>query len=244
MAPTDSTELLHQLIPRAQDPNNPPLLSVFALIIERAHAIASGASKRDVSLSSPFFPLNDLSKRQSSQQGILVIPTTYYQLNNSTKPGAVVGITLGAILGFLVIFFLVLTIVRQFYGKNEVVEEEIIRTHRGSRSKRSVTASSMSEVEAPPPIRETRRESRRTSRVSRRESRRAPETVVVEEDESEPPAEVVVEEEEDDIVEVIEEHSPEPPARRKKKSGHYRTVDPGAFGGGNAPSRRINRRDS
>ena len=54
--------------------------------------------------------------------------------------------------------------------------------------------------------------------------------------------EVVVEEEEDDIVEVIEEHSPEPPPRRKKKSGHYRTVDPAEFGGGDGPNRRVSRR--
>lgn len=241
MAPTDSIEVIHHLVPRAQNPNNPPLLSVFALIIDRAHAIASGTAKRDVLTSSPFFDLSDLEKRQSSQQGILVIPTTYLNLNNSSAPGAVVGITLGAILGFLLIFFLVLFIIRQTYGSREV-DETIIRTHRESRSKRSETASSMSEVQAPP-IRESRRESRRTSRVSRRSSR-PQETVVVEEDLSDGPAEVIVEEEEDDIVEVIEEHSPEPPPRRKKRSGHYRTVDPGAFGGGDAPSRRINRRDS
>ena len=58
------------------------------------------------------------------------------------------------------------------------------------------------------------------------------------------PDEVIVEEEHsvsEDIVEVIEEHSPERRPSRKKPSG-FRTVDPGQFGGGSAPMRKVSRR--
>lgn len=125
------------------------------------------------------------------------------------------------------------------------MEEDVIRRHRRV-SKRSPTASSVSEAPAPPEpvVRESRRSSRRETRTSRRASRPQPrpepEQVIVEEEMSvEEPEAVVVEEEDDDIVEVIEEHSPEPPPRRKKSG--YRTVDPAEYGGGDAPSRGVRR---
>jgi len=56
----------------------------------------------------------------------------------------------------------------------------------------------------------------------------------------------VVEAEDDDIVEVIEEHSP---PRRVRRSGSgrqpqsgFRTVDPGEYGGGGRPLRKVSRR--
>lgn len=246
----------HRLLTRAQDPNNPPLASVFALVIDRARALsARGMSAVSKSISSrnvakAAAPVGKLSIAKRQQQ-ILVIPTTYANLNDGPDPGAVVGITIGAILGFLLLFFLMLFIFRAASGGRgggDVVEEDIIRRHHTARSrstrKRSPTASSMSEVPLPPePVVESRRSSRREARTSRRTSRqtrREPEEVIVEEAMSEEPDAVVVEEEEDDVVEVIEEHSPEPPPRRKKSG--YRTVDPAEYGGGDAPSRRVGRR--
>lgn len=254
MAPTFGGDVLAlhltKLLARAQDPNNPPLCSVFALVIDRAHSLSGNSiSSTSNTITSRSFGASSSPPAEfhvlKRQQQMLVIPTTYASLNSSPAPGAVVGITLGAVLGFLLALFLFLFSFRAVYGGGGViVEEEIIRRRRGSRSKHSRTASSISEVAAPPPV----FESRRASRISRRESRRTDrpsrtghETVVVEEElsvASDPPA-VVVEEEEDDIVEVIEEHSPEPP-RRKRKSG-FRTVDPTQYGGGDAPSRRISR---
>jgi len=266
MAPANADDW--HLFPRTSDPSNPPLASVFALVLNQARALSSRAihvfseslSSRDTQKSTAAVTKLAIIKRQNSDQ-ILVIPTTYAGLNSGPAPGAVVGITLGSILGFLLIVGLIALAFRAagFGGNDEVIEEEIIRrhTHRSrsqSTRQKSSTSSPMSEPRAPPPVvrevrresRQTRRGSRRQSRVSRRENPPDPEMVIVEEEMSEQrePDEVIVEEEEDDeIIEVIEEHSPEPPPRRpKKKDGHYRTVDPGEFGGGDAPPRRVGRR--
>lgn len=250
MAPTISHDLITpvHLFARAQDPNNPPLCSVFALVIDRSLAAASGAFS--LSQSSVFERKEPsqhyhIEKRQSGQ--ILVIPTTYATINSSPKPAVVVGATLGAVGGFLLLLALISFILRNRFGAGEaIIEEEIIRRHH--RSKHSQSASSMSEVIAPPPV-----ASRRTSRVTRREStrrvsranRRDPDEVIVEEDISiSDRPEVVVEEDpdDDDIVEVIEEHSPAPARRKSKRSG-FRTVDPMAYGGGGDPVRRLSRRN-
>lgn len=267
MAPALAESLhqhMHLLSSRAtSDPNNPPLASVFALVINRARYLASGAvsralSKRNTSHALTALHHIPLTKRQSSDR-VLVIPTTYANLNNSPQPGAVVGITLGAVFGFILALALLLQAFRLAgYGPSEeIVEEEIIHRHSGSRTKHSATASSASSVSAPPPpvMEEVRRTSRRESRRSRVSRRSAPpppdlDEVIVEEEVSSVsagPEHVVVEEEEDDIVEVIEEHSPEPPPRASRRStntrrsGAFRTVDPAEFGGGDAPSRRISR---
>lgn len=251
MAPTIHHNLITpaHLFARAQDPNNPPLCSVFALVIDRSLALASGTSSnsqgfvssRDItSLDSPIH--YHIEKRQSGQ--ILVIPTTYATINSSPSPAAVVGATLGAVGGFLLVLAIVAFILRNtFGGGGDVIEEEYIRRER--RSKHSNSASSMSEVIAPPPV-----ASRRTSRVTRRESTRRVsrpsrrDEVIVEEDLSiSDRPEVVVEEDPDsDIVEVIEEHSPAPARRKPKRNSGFRTVDPGAYGGGDDPVRRLSRR--
>jgi len=152
-----------------------------------------------------------ISKRQ--QNGILAIPTTYSGLNAGPAPGAVVGIVLGSVGGFLLCLFIVYSIIRmsgRFGGR--VIEEEII-TRRRSRSRSSRSQSEVIEVQVPP-----RRERRRRTR----------EEIVVEERISEP---------EDDIVEVIEEHSPE--RRKSKRMSGFRTVDPAELGGGGRPMRKI-----
>lgn len=158
------------------------------------------------------------------------IPTVYKDVNSSPAPGTVVGIVLGSVAGFLLLVWLFWTLLQSGRGGNIIVEEDVVV--RRSRSPRN----------------------------SRREMRqRSPQRIVVEnrnivEDRRGAPAvereRVVVEERVerrvngDDIVEVIEEHSSVSPPRRKtsKKAGQYRTVDPGAFGGGDFPPRRYARR--
>lgn len=136
------------------------------------------------------------------------------------------GIVLGAIGGFILILYILLSAFRLSgaWGRDTIVEEEIVRhSHRRSprRSRSHSHSRVMSEVSGP-----------RHERVQERE-----ETVVVEEH-LEPS--VVVEEEEDDVVEVFEDHSPERPPRKPR--GTFRAVDPAEFGGGSRPGRHISRR--
>lgn len=158
-------------------------------------------------------------KRQ--ENGILAIPTTYSGLNSGPAPGAVVGIVLGSVAGFLLALFIVFSVWRLSgrWGGGRVVEEEII-TRRRSRSRSSRSESEVIEVQRPP-----RRERRRRTQE---------ETIVVEEIASEP---------EDDIVEVIEEHSPERrPSTKSKRPSGFRVVDPAEPGGGSRPMRKISKR--
>lgn len=222
MAPTHLVQsaadtLLTRLFTRAaSSPSSVPLASVFALVGSTSSSTSS-SSRSNYRLGSRAVS-DTLEKRQ---QYILAIPTTYDNINSSPAPGAVAGITLGAVGGFILLFMLVLLILRQYTGRS-IVEKEIIETHhhhRGSRRSRSRSSRGRSQM--------TERQRVRTeTRVERSVSRPAPESVVVEE-------------QDDDIVEVIEEHSPERPQR--KKSG-YRTVDPAEFGGGSDPRRKLGRR--
>lgn len=162
---------------------------------------------------------DSLEKRQNV---ILAIPTTYAGLNSGPQPGALVGIVLGSIAGFILLLYIVLSAFRlSGFQRTAVVEEEVIR-HRRQRSRSRSRA--MTEASGP---RSPRRE-----RVVREE------TVVVEE-RVEPSVS-----QEDDIVEVIEEHSPErpPPKRESTRRSGYRTVDPAEFGGGSRPMRKVSRR--
>lgn len=170
-----------------------------------------------------------LSKRQNQ---ILAIPTTYAGLNEGPQPGAVAGIVIGSVAGFLLILWLLYTCFGGGFGggRTEVVEEEIVRRH--SRSPRrshshSETIEIKSRSRSPPPRRERERiiveETRRVSRPP---------------PEPEPEPEPI-----DDIVEVIEEHSvsddrPPPSRKTSKRQSGYRTVDPAEFGGGGGRSMR------
>ncbi len=210
-----------------------PVASVFAVIIRGtvhlsrrtlfSPRFARGIHSRS-DVVEPVF-LGHLSKRQNA---VLAIPTTYAGLDSGPAPGAVVGIVLGSIAGFILILYIFLSAFRLWGpggGNTEVVEEEIIHSRRRrSRSRsRAMTERSM----PPPPTRE---------RVVRE---REEETVVVEEH-----VDNRTEEDEDDIVEVIEEHSPErrPPRRQPSGRSGYRTVDPAEFGGGSRPIRKVSRR--
>jgi hypothetical protein len=236
MAPTPHSpltalsEVIHTLLPRQSPYSSVPLTSIFAVLIgRRFNKRLLDPSTLDTtnpfSFASddstiPITHLNSLAKRQNY---ILAIPTTYSSLNNSPAPGAVAGITLGAIGGFIIVLYVVLSLLRLYSGRT-FIETRIVErrghhhSHSRSRSRRS-RSRSMSEV---PRVRRER-ETIVEERVTR--DRR--------------PEEVVVEEEEDDIVEVIEEHSPE---RRGKRTSGFRTVDPAEFGGGSRPVRKVSRR--
>ncbi|GME27307.1 hypothetical protein GTA08_BOTSDO10805 [Neofusicoccum parvum] len=174
------------------------------------------------------------------------IPLSYQGLNSGPAPGAVVGIVLGSVAGFLLIAWLLLT-VANLSGRNAIAgEEEIVVRERHARSPRS-------------------RRSRRSSRHEIREISRSPrphQHIVVEERRTSvpppPPPQprprsrsVLVEErvttererrvDGDDIVEVIEEHSPPRRHRSRRESGGYRSVDPDLYAGGNYPQHHISR---
>lgn len=212
------------LFTRASDPNYPSLTSLFAVIINRARNLtqsSSNALARSLSSRSAHRSAAAISKLSTlkRQQQILVIPTTYGHLNDSPKPGAVVGITLGAVFGFLLALTIMILVFRSVYGgDSEVVEEEIItkRSRRSHTKKQSSTVSSSSDgppipvpIPIPTPVvmesRRSSRQSRRQSHVSRRTTRRSPEQVIVEEELSSVrsarrgPEEVIVVEEESTV---------------------------------------------
>jgi hypothetical protein len=176
-----------------------------------------------------------LSRRQTQ---ILAIPTTYEGLDVGPQPGTVVGIVLGSVAGFLLLLWLIYTCANlddgvffsgfSGWGRQTVVEEEIIR--RRSRSRSASRSRS----------RTSRTETAEVLSVHRSPSRRTRETIIVEERRtSRPPPPP-----EDDIVEVIEEHSPvrRPSRRESKRTSGFRTVDPAEIGGGDRPMRKVSRR--
>ena len=184
-------------------------------------------------------PLHHLTRSLTSvlrrQVDPSILPTTYSGLNAGPTPGTVVGIVFGSVAAFLLVLWLIYTVVSGV-GMNRdvsVVEEEVIR--RRSRSPRRSSPRRSSPRR--PPSSRSRSETIEVSRhrsPPRRETRR--ETVVMEETRRTSPRE-------DDIVEVIEDHSP--PRRVKRESRResgYRTVDPEAFGGGSRPLRKVSRR--
>lgn len=166
-------------------------------------------------------------RRQQQQQPVVnpsVLPTTYTGINDGPPPGTVAGIVLGSVCGFVLLLWLIYSC---FYmNSGEVYEEEVVR-----RSSRSARRSSRSRSEMTQQRSSPRQQTRR-------------ETVIVEERRG-PPVD-----REDDIVEVIEEHSRSrtPPRRERRSSdrretdGYYRPVDPLAYGGGNAPPRKVSHR--
>lgn len=223
MAPThlvqDAAEpVLHGLFSRAATSpgDSVPLVSVFALV--GASGSRSGYTLGSRSLVEDAASSNLLIHLEKRQQYILAIPTTYDTINNSPAPGAVAGITLGAVFGSIFILWLILLIISTYIRRGTVVKTEIIEKHNHHRSRS------------------------RSRRSRSRGTRRVKEEVRIERSVSRPAREesVVVEEEEDDIVEVIEEHSPE--RRPSKRASGFRTVDPAEFGGGNAPRRKLSRR--
>lgn len=117
----------------------------------------------DVGASGP-----SLHKRQ---QAILAIPSTYLGLNSGPKPGALVGIVLGSVAGFLLICYLIWAIANfggNVFTRNQtVVEEEIVRHSSSSRRRRPRTYEEDDVVEV---IEEHSGGRRRRERLSTRET--------------------------------------------------------------------------
>ncbi|ETI25337.1 hypothetical protein G647_02109 [Cladophialophora carrionii CBS 160.54] len=214
-----------------------PVASLFALILREAlqftkQGLLSSPSRRKLVqpvFLDPHSPSLEISSHPLSkrQVQILAIPTTYAGLNSGPQPGALVGIVVGSITGFILILYIILSLFRLRGGSGQVVEEKVIRHSHRRRPSRSASRTSRSASRVISAASSPRRE-----RIVREE-----ETVIVEEH-VDPPSIV-----DDDIVEVIEEHSPErrPPRKPSGRSG-YRTVDPAEFGGGGAPMRKLGRR--
>lgn len=161
-----------------------------------------------------------------ARQGTVAIPTVYAGLNSGPSPGTVVGATLGAVAGFLVLVWLFSTLSNRRNG-GVVVDEEIIE--RSPRRRRRSEMRSVSRASRPERV-------IRTERIVR-DSSRAPPPM--------PRSSFVVDDraerrvEGDDVVEVIEEHSSVAPRRKTRRSSGYRSVEPDLYAGGNYPQRPV-----
>lgn len=188
------------------------------------------------------------------------IPGAYPQINDGPDAGEVVGITLGAVGGFLLLLWLVYTCLsignRQdtisSYGTASVVTRKSRRHHskhqHRSPSRRretvEVRTSRTNPIVDPPPERIVMEE---TIRRSSGPPPGPPPPPMA----APPPPRFVPHEDTEDEVVVIEEHSP-PPRRHKSKSHRrrsssarresgFREVDPDRFAGGDAPLRDVRR---
>ena len=182
--------------------------------------------------------LSSLTHRQATT----IIPADYSNIDSSESPGTVIGIVLGSVGAFLLILWLMYTLMggNITAGASSDVASVVIRERKRSRRGSSRRTSSRREsVE----VREVRRPPvvERIVVEERRESRPAPTAVVVESSVGS----------EDEVV-VIEEHSPPRRASSSKKvkevrevrESGYRPVDPLAYGGGDRPLRDVERRGS
>ncbi|KAK5137212.1 hypothetical protein LTR08_000717 [Meristemomyces frigidus] len=172
---------------------------------------------------------------RQSDGNIVAIPTVYQGLNSGPNPGAVVGIVLGSVAGFLLLLWLFWSLSNGsgFMRSSTYQEEDVDVVRRRSRSRRS---SRRTEMASRSPVRRER--VIRQERIVRdvrppREQSRIRETVIVDDM---PRGERRVDG--DDIVEVIEEHSSvgagRPPGRNSKgrRSSGYRSVDASSFARG------------
>ncbi|SLM39817.1 hypothetical protein LPUS_10440 [Lasallia pustulata] len=215
-------------------PISPHLLALRSLV-PAVHTVYPRSLLPATSPTSSTRSLHSISQTIPSifrRQTVVVIPATYANLNSGPPPGTVVGIVLGSVGGFLLLLWLIYTCFNMGGvrgGGSVITEEEVVRRRSHSPRRRSRSVTEVSEVSRarsvarePPPRREARRET-----IIVEETRRAPVAV----------------EREDDIVEVIEDHSPPRRSRRgsQRQSG-YRTVDPGVYGGGSAPVRKVSGR--
>jgi hypothetical protein len=158
-----------------------------------------------------------LLRRQSA---IIAIPASYSDLNSGPSPGAVAGIVLGSVAGFVLLLWLLYAL----FGSGIVVSEEgsvVVKERKRSNRTSSRRVSETVEV---------RRQRPRSPVVDR---------IVVEEERETRTAPAGSAEE----IVVIEEHSPPRRSKSKRDSG-YRVVDPMAYGGGDQPMRKSSSRRS
>lgn len=215
-AQTSSTFLLHHP------------LSFRSLVSSVGRQTTSHPSSSPIKTRRSLLPLvksvASVFRRQQPAVNPSVLPTTYSGINSGPAPGTVVGVVIGSVCGFLLLLWLIYSC---FYmGSGDTYDEEIVRRSSRSGRRSSRSRSEMTQQRSSP----------------RQQTRR--ETVIVEERRA-PPVD-----REDDIIEVIEEHSRSrtPPRRERRSSdrretdGYYRPVDPLAYGGGDAPPRKVSRR--
>ncbi|KAF2772675.1 hypothetical protein EJ03DRAFT_324665, partial [Teratosphaeria nubilosa] len=172
--------------------------------------------------------------RLRARQNTVAIPQVYKGLDSGPAPGAVVGIVLGAVVGFLLLIWLlwVLSNGSSFIRTSNVEEEDVYVSRRRSRSPRSRRSSRRTEMTSRSPDRRRERVIRQ-ERIVRdvpppREPSRMRETVIIDDLPRGPPPPMERRVEGDDIVEVIEEHSsigtapPPPRTSRTRRSSGYR----------------------
>ncbi|KAI6797700.1 hypothetical protein KC332_g14217 [Hortaea werneckii] len=173
--------------------------------------------------------ISRIHPRQDANGNIIAIPTVYKGLNSGLSPGAVVGIVLGSVAGFLLILWLLWTLSNGggFIRSSRYEEDDYY-----SRRSRSPRRRRRTEMRSRSPARRERDRIIRQERIIRdsqaqRQPSRMRETVIVD-DLPRPERRV----DGDDIVEVIEEHSSNgaPPRRGKGRRGSgYRRGAPGNF---------------
>jgi len=191
-----------------------------------------------------------------ARQLYFALPASYAGLDSGPSPGTVVGITVGTVAGFILLMWLIQSLIQNRGMQNQYIEgasseievtrrqEPRRRRRKERRPQRSERSEQMSSISAS--TRRTRQPSRspaprreRSERIILEETRRT--------ETSRPPPEVREERREtvteersrrvsgDDTVEVIEEESligERNRPRRSSRSGAYRVVDPGAYAGG------------
>ncbi|EMC95561.1 hypothetical protein BAUCODRAFT_493994 [Baudoinia panamericana UAMH 10762] len=196
-------------------------------ILDSRQLLSSAAQSLSSATTASFHKLarSIILPRQSG--GLPAIPQ-YYQYSGPS-PGAVVGIVLGSVAGFLLLMWLFWSLSQgnTFLTSNRYEEEDVV-VRRRSRSPRSHRSRRTEMSSRSPPARRER--VIRTERIVRdipppREPSRIRETVIVED----LPPRMERRVDGDDIVEVIEEHSSlggggAPPPRRKtrRSGGGYR----------------------
>jgi hypothetical protein len=169
-----------------------------------------------------------LVRRQQQQQPqeVVLIPTSYSNQNSGPTPGTVIGVVLGSVAGFLLLLWLIRTLVNRGSAGATVEEDDIVvRERRTSRSSRSRNSRS-----SPP-------RPRTPVRRSATETRVVDEQVIIEDSR-------VAAGDDEDVVEVIEEEEElRPPRRSRSGRGRadsgYRPVEPDRFAGGNHPMEQV-----
>ncbi|KAK3207803.1 hypothetical protein GRF29_96g447621 [Pseudopithomyces chartarum] len=162
-----------------------------------------------------YSPYDDAIARSLASRDIVqgIIPT-YYR-NDGPGTGAVVGIVLGSVAGFILLTWLLYSLTNSSRNRISAEEEIVVRRPRRNSTSHRSRRGSRSEV----------REVREYDRSPRRSGGRS--AVIVEERRTTRPRSIVVDERSrsrvpgDDVVEVIEEHD-EYRERRARRSGGYR----------------------
>ena len=200
-------------MPAIREPYNALAVPRNSPLNMRQPVVDVAAILRETAQSPPVAKRQNVIYTQPIQQGII---PTYYNLSGP-EPGTVVGIVLGSVAGFLLICWLIQSLMNTNNKTGTTTamagEEEIVvrRARRNSQGRRSQT--------------NRRSEVREISRSPRRSSGRS--QIIVEERRQPTRARSIIVEERhrvpgDDVVEVIEEHDTYRERRGNRKGPGYR----------------------